>query len=105
MIAIEEPETGLHPKALRAIFDAVDDVNDYVQMIMTSHSSEILDILGGTDHILAVKLIEGSTVINKIDSASQHVIDGKFYTPGELLLMNQLEPMLPVQSSLLAGIK
>ena len=103
IIAIEEPETGLHPKVLRAIFDAVDDAIDHVQVIMTSHSSEILDILEGTDHILAVKLIEGSTVMNKIDSASQHVIDGKFYTPGELLSINQLEPYISENNPELAA--
>ena len=90
---------------MRAIFDAVDDAIDHIQVIMTSHSPGILDILEGTEHILAVQMIEGSTVINKIDSAGHQVIVKKFYTPGELLLMNQLAPILPENHPILAEMK
>ena len=92
MVAIEEPETGLHPKVLRSIFDAVDDAIDHVQVIMTSHSPGIVDALESHEQILAVEMKNGSTLINKIDAAGKHVIDGKFYSPGELLLIDQLTP-------------
>ncbi len=92
IIGIEEPETGLHPKALRAIFDAVDEANDHVQILMTSHSPEIVDMFEGTDHLLAVEMRNGATIINRLDAAGKRVIDGKFYTPGQLLLIDQLLP-------------
>ncbi len=42
-IAIEEPETSLHPAAIRALVDALDEATLRTQILLTSHSSEILD--------------------------------------------------------------
>ncbi len=43
LIAIEEPERNLHPAALTAIADVLERLSDRTQVIITTHSSQLLD--------------------------------------------------------------
>ncbi len=43
LIAIEEPERNLHPAALMAIADILERLSDRTQVIITTHSSQLLD--------------------------------------------------------------
>ena len=42
LIAIEEPERNLHPGALTDIADVLERIAQYSQVIITTHSSELL---------------------------------------------------------------
>lgn len=46
IVGIEEPETALHPAAMRALVDALDDATQRSQVILTTHSA---DLLSGRD--------------------------------------------------------
>ena len=43
LIAIEEPEQNLHPGALNAIADFLEQLSERAQVIITTHSSQLLD--------------------------------------------------------------
>lgn len=43
LIAIEEPEQNLHPGALNAIADFLEQLSERTQVIITTHSSQLLD--------------------------------------------------------------
>ena len=43
LIAIEEPERHLHPKALKHIANALEQLAAQTQVIITTHSSQLLD--------------------------------------------------------------
>jgi predicted ATPase len=93
LVAIEEPENSLHPAAAAVLMDAFQEAATRTQILITSHSPDLLDKVDlDTDSLLAVALRDGVTNIAPIDKASLSVIRRQLYTPGELLRMDQLEP-------------
>jgi predicted ATPase len=93
LVGIEEPETSLHPAATAALMDGLREATEHTQVIITSHSPDLLDQMHlETDALLAVALRDGVTRIAPIDKASLDAIRNHLYTPGELLRMDQLEP-------------
>jgi predicted ATPase len=93
LIGIEEPEAGLHPAAARVLREALIEASEDVQIIVTSHSPDLLDSPDiDPDSILAVVRENGETKIGPIDAASREVLKEHLFTAGELLRMNQLEP-------------
>jgi predicted ATPase len=93
LVGIEEPETSLHPAAAAALMDGLREATEHTQVVITSHSPDLLDQMNlETDTLLAVAMQEGVTKIAPIDQASLDAIRNHLYTPGELLRMDQLEP-------------
>jgi len=93
LIGIEEPETALHPAAAGALMDALREATAHTQVLVTSHSPDLLDQIDpGTDGLFAVQARHGTTEIAPIDRPSLDSIKSHLYTPGELLRMDQLEP-------------
>ena len=93
LVAIEEPEVALHPAAAGALLDALMDASQYTQVLVTSHSPELLDsYIVSTDSILAVVANGGITSIAPLDEVGRSVLRDHLYTPGELMKLNQLSP-------------
>lgn len=93
LVGIEEPEIALHPAAVGALLDALRDVADTTQIIITTHSPDLLDDKElNPESILAVEAHNGITVIAGVDEASRSAIRDRLYTTGELLRINQLQP-------------
>lgn len=93
LVGIEEPEVALHPAAVSILIDAVRDASRHTQVIVTSHSPELLDRDDlGDDTLLAVSADDGVTVIGPLDHVGRSAVRERLFTPGELLRMNQLEP-------------
>jgi predicted ATPase len=93
LVGIEEPEAALHPAAAAALMDALQERASRTQILITSHSPDLLDYEElGTENLLAVTSTEGMTKIAPIDRASLNAIKKHLFTPGELLKLDQLEP-------------
>lgn len=94
VVGIEEPETALHPAAARVLFDALGEAAETRQVIVSTHSPDLLDSDDvDTDSILAVQMSEdGATQIGPVDDAGRSVLLKQLYTPGELMRINQLQP-------------
>jgi predicted ATPase len=93
LVGIEEPETALHPAAAGALMDALREAASHTQIIVTTHSPDLLDqVEMQTETLLAVVSNQGKTTIAPIDEASREAIRQHLYTPGELLRLDQLEP-------------
>ena len=93
LVAIEEPETALHPAAVGVLLGAMRSVSDHTQVLVTTHSPELLhsdDVR--TDELLAVSAETGVTVIGGIDVGSRDILADRLFSPGELLRLDQLEP-------------
>lgn len=91
LVSVEEPEVALHPAAAGVLFDILRESSDLRQVIVTSHSPELLDHPDiEADDLLAVEMKNGATVLAPIDKASREALKQKLYTPGELLRLNQL---------------
>lgn len=93
LVGLEEPETALHPAAVGVLIDAISDAATSRQVLVTSHSPELLDHPSIADsEILAVIVEEGGTRIGHLDEAGRSVLRDHLFTAGDLLRMNQLRP-------------
>ncbi len=93
LVGIEEPETALHPAAAGALMDAVREAREHTQVLVTTHSSDLVDEIDtNVDTLLAVQSRKGATEIAPVDSACREAIKSHLYSPGELLRMDQLQP-------------
>lgn len=93
LVGIEEPETALHPAASAALREALARASLRTQVIVTSHSPDLLDDPAiSTDAILSVVSEGGETRIAPLDEASREAIQQHLFSAGELLRVNQLAP-------------
>ena len=100
LIAIEEPEAALHPAATAVLLDALREVSGNTQVLVTSHSPDLLDHKEiSPETLLAVASHNGNTIIGGPDPASIDAIRRRLYTAGELLRMDQLAPELSMEQS------
>jgi predicted ATPase len=95
LVAIEEPEAGLHPAVAEVLFDALSEGALHGQVLVTSHSPDLLDNREiSAESILAVEVSNGTTVIGPLDAIGRSTLRDHLYTAGELLRMNQLKPQM-----------
>lgn len=97
--AIEEPETALHPAAMQALVSALDESTARGQVILTTHSPDLLDAEEvRPENVRVVQMIGGRTVIGEVDDVSRKIVEGRLSTLGTLERENQLFPKVFVQS-------
>jgi predicted ATPase len=93
VVGIEEPETALHPAASAALREALQRASEQTQVLVTSHSPDLLDDSSlVADSLLAVEARAGETRIARLDESARAVMREKLFTAGELLRLNQLSP-------------
>ncbi len=93
LVGIEEPETALHPAATGALMEALREAAAHTQVIITSHSPDLLDQVDPEhDGLLAVQSRQGETEMGPVNAASRQAIKDHLYSAGELLRMDQLVP-------------
>jgi predicted ATPase len=93
LIGIEEPEIAVHPAAAAVLSEALGEASRSRQVIVTSHSPELLDdpdIPFGA--VVAVRSDDGVTTLGRLDRAGREALQKHLYTAGELLRLNQLTP-------------
>ena len=103
LVGVEEPEIALHPAAARVLRDSIRDACRRTQVLVTSHSPDLLDDKDISDtEILPVVAEQGETRIAPLDEAGRSAIKDRLYTPGELLRLDQLRPEPPPLQSVLS---
>lgn len=93
VIAIDEPETGLHPSMLPLIAEYAADAAQRSQVILTTHSPQLLDAFAGTRPTTTVaKWANGETTLQTLREES---LDYwlKEYSLGNLFRSGELEQM------------
>jgi predicted ATPase len=93
LIVIEEPEATIHPGALEAILDLLHHASTTMQVVITTHSPELLDSAKWiTDQNLRiVEWAEGATRISSVSDATRTALQGHLMGAGELLRAGALE--------------
>jgi len=95
LVGIEEPEMAVHPGAAGVLRDALRTAADTTQVIVTSHSPDLLDDKDVSDDwILAVVSENGETKIGPLDEADRSLMLERLFTAGELLKQGSLTPDL-----------
>lgn len=93
VIGIEEPETALHPAASAALREALQRASEQTQVIVTSHSPDLLDDMNlSVGSLLAVVSNAGDTRIASLDDSSRAALRDQLFSAGELLRLDQLAP-------------
>jgi len=93
LVGVEEPEVALHPAAVSAVLDALREAAVATQIVVTTHSPDLLDSANIDEELLlAVQSERGASQIAPVDEASREAVKRKLYTPGELLRLDQLRP-------------
>ncbi len=93
LIGIENPEIAMYPAMVGALFDELQNAAYNTQIIVTTHSPDLLDEKSiDVDTILVAALHDGNTVIAPTDNVCRSVVHDKMFTVGDLLRRDQLEP-------------
>jgi predicted ATPase len=93
LIGLEEPESTLHPAAIGVLLDALSDASELSQVLVTSHSADLLDRPDlGVNSLLAVQMEDGVTHVGPIDRAGRLALRRRLLTAGDLLRMNHVRP-------------
>lgn len=95
VVAVEEPEATVNPAVAEVVVEVLMDAAKQKQVVLTSHSPDILDYKELTDtEIRVVTMDHGRTLIAPISQAGRKAIRDRLYTPGELLRSGELNPDL-----------
>ena len=95
LTAIEEPEATVHPGVAEIITSVLIDAAKQSQILVTTHSPDILDHEDLKDEqIRVVTKEQGRTVIAPLSAVTRDAIRDNLYTAGELLRANELNPDL-----------
>ena len=91
VLVIEEPEASMHPGALGPILDLLRHASRFMQVIVTTHSPDVLDVGWIEDrHLRLVDWEEGETRVAPISAAAARALVEVPMGAGELLRANAL---------------
>jgi len=91
LIGIEEPEGTVHPAAAAVLMDAIIEASKTRQILLTTHSPELLDHPRlSEDQLYVVSSERNETRVGQADQASREAMRNRLLTAGELLRANQL---------------
>ena len=83
MLAIEEPETSLHVGALGALVDVLRSHAPSRQILVTTHSPDLLNFVD-PDELRLVRFDKGHTIVSEPAAHSKKVIRDELFALGEL---------------------
>jgi predicted ATP-binding protein involved in virulence len=93
ILVIEEPEATIHPGALGAVLDLIRRAAKTMQVVVTTHSPELLDADWIKDHNLRiVSWQEGASHLLPPSEATRKAMQQHLMGAGELLRSNALHP-------------
>ena len=95
VIGIEEPELTVHPGAIPLLYDFLKQASDQSQVIVTTHSPELLDLVNAEDVRVVVRSQEGTTV-GLMSSDQRKAVREGLMTLGDVLRTEGLQQDLPL---------
>jgi predicted ATPase len=95
VIGIEEPELTVHPGAIPLLFDFLKQASRSSQVLVTTHSPELLDQMEADDVRVVLRGQKGTTVSPMSEFQRRAVREG-LLTLGEVLRTEGVQPELPM---------
>lgn len=93
VLAIEEPEATMHPGAVGAITDVLRHASRFMQVVVTTHSPEVLDADWIEDRNLRMIYAErGVSHVRAVSGPTRQTLKEHLMSAGELLRSNALHP-------------
>ncbi|MEI7732201.1 MAG: AAA family ATPase [Verrucomicrobiota bacterium] len=93
LIGIEEPELTVHVGAIPLLFDYLKEASRREQVLLTTHSVELLERLDIED-IRVVERVNGATKVSPVNQTQRESVKKRLLTVGELISMEGLQPEL-----------
>lgn len=91
LIAIEEPETTMHPGAIGAVIDLIRHAARRTQVVVTTHNPELLDAKWIEErHVRIVEWGEGRSRVSSLSEGSRQALAERLMGAGEMLRSNAL---------------
>lgn len=91
VLVLEEPETTIHPGAIGAILDLLRHASRSMQVVVATHSPDILDAKWLEDHHLRIAdWDQGGTSVRRVSKAVRDTMRERLMGAGELLRANAL---------------
>ncbi|MCU0432176.1 MAG: AAA family ATPase [Bacteroidia bacterium] len=87
VIGIEEPELTVHPGAVKLLYDFIKSASRKSQIIVTTHSPELLDCISDEDelnNVYVVEKVNNSTLVRSIDKEQSDIVKKGLMTLGEV---------------------
>lgn len=106
VLVIEEPEATIHPGALGALLDLIRRASKTMQVLVTTHSPDLLDAKWITDdNLRIVSWQQGASYVLLPSAATREAMRGHLMRAGELLRSNALhpEPLFAEDTALRSG--
>lgn len=92
LLVVEEPEATIHPGALGAVLDLIRQAAKSIQVVVTTHSPELLDAKWISDNNLrVVAWQEGASHVLMPSQAARKAMSDHLMGAGELLRSNALD--------------
>jgi len=91
LIGFEEPELSVHPGALPILFDFLKEASTRSQILFTTHSPDLLDLMP-IDGIRVVERHEGITTVAPVDERQRDLVRKRLITTSGLLHAEGLRP-------------
>ena len=89
LVALEEPETAIHPGAAATLVEAIQEAARRTQILITTHSPDLLSRFD-VDALRAVERRDGVSVIRPIAQSQREAIEHRLFTAGEIHRMEGL---------------
>jgi predicted ATPase len=91
LLAVEEPEGTIHPAVTEILTDVLIDGANRSQILITTHSPDVLDNKRLSDEQLAVvESVQGVALVTPMNATSREAVRQRLYTTGELLRQGEL---------------
>ena len=90
---VEEPEATIHPAPLGSVLDLLRHASRQSQVVVTTHSPELLDAEWiGDANLRIVSWLDGATRITDVSESNRTALRQHLMGAGELLRSNALRP-------------
>lgn len=83
-IALEEPESNIHPGMLGVLAELFLEASTRKQILLTTHSPDLLDFLP-PESFRVVEKVDGETRVGPLADSQTEIVRAHLFTPGELL--------------------
>ncbi len=83
LLCLDSPEVGLHPQLLRLLAGVLQEASERMQIIISTHSSDLISFLENADDVVVVESDEGWSTLKRLSHKElEHWL--KEYSLGEL---------------------
>lgn len=93
LVVVEEPEVAIHLGALRTLVEILRSHTDESQILLTTHSADIIDALD-VEELRVVWTDEGVSSVAPVAPHTRETVRTGLITPGELLRSDALDPLV-----------